>query len=305
MSVGNCAICGNELPHRPAIRGSDLLHGVPGEFDVYVCRTCGAGNTRPFATDDELDRFYPDEYGPHAGGSRIAGGLGRVVSERELRGGEAGAIALQPPGRLLDVGCGAGELGAWMIRRGWRVDGIEPSAAACERARARGVEARQGTLDSVELEPDAYDAVSFSHSLEHIGDPVAGLEKAKGALRRGGSVGISVPNFDSWARRRFGSEWFHLDLPRHRLHYTERSLRTLIECVGLKTARTWTTTSSTGLAGSIQYRRMGGLALEEGVAREALGQAVALALLPVASAEQRAGGGRDFLHALAFRPAAS
>jgi SAM-dependent methyltransferase len=300
---GTCAVCGTALPSEPAIRGADLLHGSEGEFAVHICPACGAGNTRPRAGDEELARFYPDAYGPHASDGPLGGRLGRALARRELRVGAAGALGELPGGRLLDVGCGDGELGELMMARGWRVAGIEPSGEAVARARGRGVDASEGTLETVTLPPGSVDAVIFNHSLEHIPQPVAALEKARDALRPQGLAAISVPNFDSWARRRFGREWFHLDLPRHRVHFTDRALRTALGRAGLDVERTWTTTSPSGLTGSVQYRRMGGLVVEEGPAREALGQAVGLALIPVARVEQALGGGRDFLHALARRPA--
>jgi SAM-dependent methyltransferase len=300
-AAGLCVLCGSHLPAEPSIRGTDLLHGVAGEFAVHVCPRCGAGNTRPRASDEELARFYPDAYGPHASKGPMGGRLGRALAARELRVGAAGALGQTPGGRLLDVGCGDGELGELMSERGWRVDGIEPSAAACERARARGVAAVEGTLDTVDLEPGVYDAIVFNHSLEHIPEPVRALTEARKGLRALGLVGISVPNFDSWGARRFGREWFHLDLPRHRVHFTAGSLRAALGRAGLEPERTWTTTSPSGLIGSVQYRRMGGLAVSEGPSRQALGQIAGLALIPAARAEQALGGGRDFLHAVARR----
>ena len=295
--AGTCAVCETELPRRPEIRGADLLHGVPGEFAVHVCPGCGAGNTRPLESAAELARFYPDAYGPHASG----GPLGRALSRRELRVGAAGALGELPGGSLLDVGCGDGELGQLMMARGWRVHGIEPSPAAVEQARARGVEAVVGTLESVELQPGTHDAVVFNHALEHISVPAEALAKVREGLRPGGRVAISVPNFGCWARRRFGRAWFHLDLPRHRVHFTQGALRTALERAGLEPQRTWTSTSPSGLAGSLQYRRLGGLAVAEGPRRAAVGQIAGLVLLPVARAEQALGGGRDFLHVIARR----
>ena len=151
-----------------------------------------------------------------------------------MRAGAPGALRERTPGRALDVGCGNGTLGSVLISQGWEVDGIEPSEGACEEARGRGVRAQQGTLETVEPEPGRYDAVVFHQSLEHIGDPVTALAKAHAALAPGGIVAISVPNFDSWARRRFGREWFHLDLPRHRVHFGERSLRLALERAGFE-----------------------------------------------------------------------
>jgi len=254
-------------------------------------------------SEDELAPFYPDDYGPHASEGPLAGALGRLLVRREIRVGAAGALGGHPGGRLLDVGCGGGELAALLARSGgWRSAGIDPSAAACERARGLGVEARAGTLQTVELEPGGFDAVLFNHSLEHIADPVEALDRARGLLRPGGALAISLPNFGCAARRRFGRAWFHLDLPRHRVHFNDAALRTALERAGLRPERTWTSTSPSGLAGSIQYRRLGGLAVAEGPARHAVGQVAALGLIPVARAEQALGGGRDYLHALARAP---
>ncbi len=298
-----CAACAGELPGAPALVGSDLLHGIEGEFGVLVCPACGAGNTRPPMGEAELGRFYPDSYGPHATGGPLEGALGRALVRREIRVGAAGALGAMAGGRLLDVGCGDGELAALLARRGgWRASGVEPSEAACERARSRGGEARAGTLADVAVEPGAYDAVLFNHSLEHIADPVGALEAARAALRPGGRVAVSVPDFGCWARRRFGADWFHLDLPRHRVHFTEAALRAALERAGLRPEGSWNSTSPSGLAGSIQYRRLGGLAVAAGPARHALGQVTALGLIPLARAEQALGGGRDYLHALARRP---
>lgn len=297
-------MCGAGLAARPAIRGSDLLHGTPGEFRVHVCGGCGAGNTRPPADAEELARFYPDLYGPHASEGPFGGRLGRALSNRELRVGAAGALGELPGGRLLDVGCGDGELGERMSARGWHVAGIDPSPAAVGRARDRGVDAVEGTLETVAVESSAYDAVVFNHSLEHVPAPVEALAAARRATRPNGLLAVSVPNFGCWARRRFGRNWFHLDLPRHRVHFTDRALGTALGRAGWEPWRTWTTTSPSGLAGSVQYRRTGGLGVAEGPNRRALGQIAGLALIPAARAEQALGGGGDFLHALARRPEA-
>ena len=64
--VGTCAICGAALDPLPQIRGNDLLHGVEGDFAVHVCRSCGAGNTRPRVPDSELGPTTRRAMGPTA-----------------------------------------------------------------------------------------------------------------------------------------------------------------------------------------------------------------------------------------------
>lgn len=301
--IGRCAVCQTSLDPRPLIRGADLLHGVEGGFTVHCCSRCGAGNTRPEATDAELAPHYTESYGPHGGSrGRTAEWLRRFHTRREMRVGASRVLRKRSAGRALDVGCGSGEFGALLIARGWEVDGLDPSDTACAEASRHGVRARVGTLDTVPLEPRQYDAVVFNHALEHIGDPVTALGTARAALDPSGVVAISVPNFDCWARRRFGRNWFHLDLPRHRVHFGERSLRMALEASGFEPQGIWTSTSPTGLIGSLQYRVMGGLAVQEGAARESLGLAIAMLLVPIARLEQAIGGGRDFLHAVG-RPA--
>ena len=45
-----------------------------------------------------------------------------------------------PPGRALDVGCGEGADALWLAERGWRVDAVDISRVALDRAAAHGAE---------------------------------------------------------------------------------------------------------------------------------------------------------------------
>src|SRR5262249_9479546 len=135
-------------------------------------------------------------------------------------------------GVMLDVGCGRGDLGEALARRGWRVAGVEPSAEACAVARQRGGDATAGTLQTASYEAEKFDAVVMRHSLEHVPDPIDDLVRVRRVLRPGGLLAISVPNFACWERRRFGAAWFHLDIPRHRTHFTPRALQLALERTG-------------------------------------------------------------------------
>ena len=265
--------------------------------------SCGAGVTLPQLPAAELGAFYPEAYGPYgeAEGAlvgRISARVRRWQGSRALRTRPVRAIADRPPGRLVDVGCGRGDLGGYLVDRGWSVTGIEPSANACDAARARGVDARQGTVETVVLEEGDYDAAVFRHSLEHVTDPVAALQRARAALRPGGLVLISVPNFGGWQSRRFRSRWYHLDLPRHRVHFTAAAIERAIGRAGLEPVSITTATSAVGLPASIQYAVAGrclfpgGLPLRIAVGLCALGW-------PVARVADRLGSGGDVLDVVA------
>jgi SAM-dependent methyltransferase len=298
-----CPCCGNPLASTRSLSGPDRLHGTPGEFEVAICESCGAGVTLPPLPADQLASFYPETYGPYdadRGGAiaRVSGLIQRSQGNRAMRTPPLRALAERTPGRLVDVGCGRGDLGAHLIEGGWRVSGIEPSANACAAARARGVDARRGTVETVELESNAYDAAIFRHSLEHVTDPVGALRRVREALVPGGVVLISVPNFGSWQRRRLGSRWYHLDLPRHRVHFTAEATRRTLDRAGLEAVSITTSTSPVGLPASIQYVLAGRCLFPGGLP---LRIAVGLCVLawPVAYVADRLGGGGDVLDVVA------
>ena len=299
-----CPACGAGLAGDPSLTGVDRLHGTPGQHAVVRCPRCGSGRTLP--EDVDLAALYPGEYAPYDDRmGRVAGLISRAIRAHQRRRAFATpplrAVAGAGPGRVVDVGCGRGDLAAGFVARGWRATGVEPSAAACAAARARGVDAREGTLADVALEPGAYDAAVFQHSLEHTPDPAGDLARIHDALRPGGVALITVPNFSSWQRRRFGGRWYHLDLPRHRTHFTPRGLEAALERAGLEVAALSTSTSTVGLPATVQYALAGRCLFPGGLGLRVAAGLCALAV-PLARLLDRLAGGGDQLHAVARRP---
>jgi SAM-dependent methyltransferase len=164
------------------------------------------------------------------------------------------------------------------------------------------VDVRVGTLADCELEPSAYDAAVFQHSLEHTAEPLADLQRVRAALAPGGLVAITVPNFGNWQARRLRSRWYHLDVPRHRTHFTGPGLTALLRRAGLEPAELQTSTSTVGLPASIQYRLAGRCLFPDGLPLRVASGLCVLAR-PVAVLLDRLGGGGDQLHAVARRAA--
>jgi SAM-dependent methyltransferase len=300
----NCLACEHELPDRAEIRGRDRQGVAEGEFEVRVCPECGGGTTLPIVPEEVLADYYADEYGPHSRGG-ASGAFARATMAARLRTrlfrGLEGAVPANGAGprRLLDVGAGSGDLGSVLADRGWSVVGVEPSAAACELARRRGLDARAGTLGTVELEPEGFDAVVFHHSLEHVAEPRAALARAAELLRPGGVVAIAVPNFDSPQRRRLGADWWALDLPRHRFHFTPDALGRALESAGLRPGWLRPTASVLGPAANAQQRRGG--AMEMRGPRFLAGYGLAVAAYPIVWARDEARRQGEFIGAIAER----
>jgi methionine biosynthesis protein MetW len=105
--------------------------------------------------------------------------------------------------RLLDVGCGAGALGAALREeRGACVMGLELSAEAAARARERldaVVEANLDELDELPFERGSFDAMIFGDVLEHLQDPHRLLRVLRPWLADDGAFVCSIPNVGHWS----------------------------------------------------------------------------------------------------------
>jgi SAM-dependent methyltransferase len=304
--VIECAACGVTLDERPLLRGFDRLYSRPGDYFVVPCASCGSGRTLPLVSSDELAAFYPSEYDAHRlPANPVLRVLATALFERRYRrvlgSRPFSALTERPPGRLLDVGSGRGDLGVVLGRSGWRVTGLEPSPEAVAEARRRGVETVEGTLTQPARVGGRYDAVVFNHSLEHVVEPFEDLSAAHGLLQPGGLVLITLPNFGCWQARRFGSRWFHLDLPRHRTHFTEAGLEALLRRTGFVRIRSTTSTSADGLPMSLQYRLLGRHRFAAGPVRY-VSMVGVFALVPVTVAADKYAGAGDLLHAVAEKP---
>lgn len=133
-----------------------------------------------------------------------------------------------PFGRVLDIGLGTGLNAAHLVQRGYRVDGIEPSADAIALAqkKAPGIAVIQDSFPSAQVQEEAYDVVLMLDVLEHLSDDSAGLAAVQRALRPGGVVLITVPAF--------GFLWSGHDvLAHHHRRYCRRELRHKLAAAGL------------------------------------------------------------------------
>lgn len=108
--------------------------------------------------------------------------------------------------RLLDIGCGAGDNAALIRSKNSECDvyGITFSAAEAELAKRNMTKCWvfdiEGELPA-ELGRETFDALIFSHILEHLRDPAVVLARFSRLLRSGGVVLIAVPNVLSWRMR--------------------------------------------------------------------------------------------------------
>lgn len=221
LHASACAACGGELERQfEQVRDPQTLES----FSILACARCGLGHTDPQPAD--LTPYYGARY--HGGRHSFTDAWCIARRQRFL------SQAHPTPGRLLDVGCGDGRFLEAARGKGWQGFGTEMNP---EPPRKRGF--------VVETSVDAmaghgpFEVISFWHSLEHFRDPRAAVESAAKLLAPGGTLIVAVPDAGGFQARAAGAHWFHLDVPRHLFHFTNRALKGLLERTGLAVKRSW------------------------------------------------------------------
>lgn len=268
-AAGPCPVC--EATRRDTAYGglTDRLCGTPGTWSLLRCAGCGSLLLDPRYPPEHIARAY-ENYCYHLGMTPAASeeppacDLARIVPRAYLahafgyddalprwrralallavpypEGAEAVGFSVMylrpvPGGELLDVGCGGGAFLSGMRSLGWRVLGVEPDARAVEVATAvRGLDVRAGTLEQQHFASGRFDAVTSSHVIEHVHDPLGWLRECGRVTKPGGRIVVVTPNVESLGRRQLGASWIGLDPPRHLHLFSCATLRRLAVRAGL------------------------------------------------------------------------
>lgn len=148
--------------------------------------------------DEPKESTVTDEMVPHAGdGFHRVSFLEQGLAEQEAELGRKPTV--------LDLGCNDFWMGAYLMGKGYQVDGVELNLRSYELALERAERFRGGGPAPLIVHGDLhdahrlldgcrYDAISLFEVIEHVADPAKTMAACEKLLNPGGRVYISTPD---------------------------------------------------------------------------------------------------------------
>jgi 2-polyprenyl-3-methyl-5-hydroxy-6-metoxy-1,4-benzoquinol methylase len=205
-------------------------------FNIQECNSCSFLFTNPRPSENEIGYYYESqEYISHHDDAK--GFMSKVYKTvRDHTIGEKikminGLNAHK--GNLLDIGCGTGNFVQACKVDGWHITGVEPDQGARKVASERVGQSIFQNIFEPEITAQKYDIITMWHVLEHVHLLNETISWLKAHLKPGGKILIAVPNPASHDAKKYGEFWAAYDVPRHLYHFTEKTMKTLMQNHGL------------------------------------------------------------------------
>jgi len=201
-----CDLCGgDEFEQLIELKQKVILPG-----SVIRCHNCHMMLKIPLPDKETLEKLYGIDYARHPyfcnRQSHINEDLDLLILEikNQLSGNGARSF------RLLDIGCGAGELLVKARQAGFETVGVEPCMHFVKILETGNHEHIPELFENVTLPGNSFDVVCMMEVLEHVTSPGLVLSRAKALLRKNALLLLKIPNYASsivkmsWVLRRFG-----------------------------------------------------------------------------------------------------
>jgi SAM-dependent methyltransferase len=216
QELTTCPVCNSEN-FAPTVKMD------AGNFFYYLCE-CGVAFLSPCMTEAETKEYY--QSGAYRAQTAKDEQSTQEGKQQHQEHAEFIAMLMKDSRVLshLDIGCSSGELlrAIQNDHPGIVSRGVDPDPVLTSQDFTV-----YKSLDDVQ---DQFQFITMIHTLEHVVDPVAFLEKTAARLKDGGIFLVQVPNRRAWIAA--------YSPPQHVLAYDESSLRHVLERSGFKVLST-------------------------------------------------------------------
>lgn len=247
-----CKICGRT--EGKIITCREMLFGTRDEFQYFECAYCGCLQITEIPKD--LAKYYPvSEYYSFQKTDKKCGRLRSVLHRLLLYGYINNLLPAnlhyirslkwakllkneRKTSTILDVGCGGGTLLRNMHSGGFKnltgIDlfieqDIERDNIRILKTDIANYPARANANPQL---PSKFSLIMMHHSFEHMDNPHEVMQQCYKLLAPDGRMIIRIPVCDCYAYRKYGSNSYQIDAPRHLFLHTVRSMFILAEQSG-------------------------------------------------------------------------
>ena len=200
----NCPICGSEK-HSVFLTCTD--HFLTKEkFTIVKCDKCGFTFVNPRPEQSQLAGYYEStEYISHSGTSKgIVNSVYKFIRNYTHKAKLKLVTKYAKGNKILDIGCGSGELLSLFRKIGWETLGIEPNQTAREFAVKQYCINVYEEAHLKEIDDGMMDVISMWHVLEHVSLLNERMQEVKRVLKDDGVLFIAVPNRISFDATHYG-----------------------------------------------------------------------------------------------------
>ena len=241
MEYINCNICGID-DAQFLFSKKDKFRISKEDFNVVRCKNCGLIYINPRPTEEEIVRFYPETYSWKET-LRTGPFFTKIIRRLEKRyryqllNYEVNKVLTYTglkSGKVLDIGCGAGDRLEVFRRKGFDTYGVEISSAAGHAKEHLKLNVVEGDLFKAQYPSDFFDVITMHNVLEHVHSPRKLLQEINKVLKAKGYLIVQVPNIDSIQYRIFGKQWAAFDVPRDLSYFKPSLVTRLLENEGFQ-----------------------------------------------------------------------
>lgn len=264
-----CKICGNnDKDNIHTIK--EMMYGMEDIFHYVECSNCGCLQLVDIPSD--MSKYYPPDYYSFKNIKSNylmniltrkrddyavfkKGFLGRIIYHyypsfflHELR-----MVKVKPNHKVLDVGCGGGyTLKSLKNIKFTDLTGIDPFIV--EDVAEENLQILKRNINDLPDIPK-FDLIMFTHSFEHVEDPLKTLRKVNRLLSDNGVCMISMPVKTEYIWNKYGTDWIQIDAPRHFFIHTLESFRILTEKADMNVEKILFNSFDLQFWGSEQYKK--------------------------------------------------